>query len=140
MKITVCPGSEEELLLRCPDPGAPHIRTLLRLLSEAQQRIPARLEQSLCFLSPADILYAECVDRSVFLYTADCVYTTPLTLSELESCALVRCAKSMVVRLGAIRSLQSRASGRILATLTNGEQILISRRYAAALCRTLLGG
>lgn len=132
MKITVCPGSEEELLLRCPDPDAPHIRALLRLLGEAQRRIPARLEQSLCFLSPADILYAECVDRSVFLYTADCVYTTPLTLSELESCALVR--------LGAIRSLQSRASGRILATLTNGEQILISRRYAAALRRTLLGG
>ncbi|MGN0996952.1 MAG: LytTR family DNA-binding domain-containing protein [Candidatus Ventricola sp.] len=137
MKITVCPGAEEELIVRCPDPDAPNIRALMRLLGDAQRRIPARLEQQLCFLSPADILYAECVDRSVFLYTADQVYATPLTLAQLEDDALVRCAKSMVVRIGAIRALRSQTDGRILATLTNGEQLYISRRYAAALRRAL---
>ena len=140
MKITLSPGSEEELILRCPDPDAPHIRALLSLLGGAQRRIPARSGDVLHLLSPADVLYAESVDRSVFLYTTDCVYSTPLSLSELEAYALVRCAKAMVVRIGAIRSLQSRANGRILATLVNGEQILISRRYAAALRAMLLRG
>ena len=138
MRLTIERGSEEELILRCPDPDAPHIRALLRLLGDAGRRILARSETELCFLSPADVLYAEYVERGVFLYTADCVYTTPLSLAELEQEGLLRCAKSMAVRIGAIRRLQSRANGRILATLQNGEQVLISRHYAAALKRALL--
>ena len=74
----------------------------------------------------------------MFLYTADCVYATPLSLAELEQEGLLRCAKSMAVRIWAIRSLQSRENGRILATRQNGEQVLISRHYAAALKRALL--
>ena len=140
MKLTIQPGSEEELILRCPDPDAPHIRTLLRVLGDMQRRIPARTETELCFLSPADVLYAEYVERGVFLYTAQNVYSTPLSLAELEREGLFRCAKSMAVRIGAIRSLQSRANGRILATLQNGEQVLISRHYAAALRSALLSG
>ena len=135
LHITVEQAGEESLILRCPDPNAPHIRALLALLRDADKRIPARSQDAHCFLHPADVLYAEYVDRSVFLYTCDSVLTTPLSLSELESlsCAFVRCAKAMVVRLGAIPHLKSRAGGRILATLQNGEQILISRHYAAAL-------
>ena len=138
MRLTMERGSEEELILRCPDPDAPHIRALLRLLGDTRRRIPARSETELCFLSPAEVLYAEYVERGVFLYTADCVYSTPLSLAELEQEGLLRCAKSMAVRIGAIRSLQSRANGRILATLQNGEQVLISRHYAAALKQALL--
>ena len=144
MKLTIQLDSEEELILRCPDPDAPHIRTLLRtllrMLGDMQRRIPARTETELCFLSPADVLYAEYVERGVFLYTAQSVYSTPLSLAELEREGLFRCAKSMAVRIGAIRSLQSRANGRILATLQNGEQVLISRHYAAALRSALLSG
>ena len=88
MKLTIQPGSEEELILRCPDPDAPHIRTLLRtllrMLGDMQRRIPARTETELCFLSPVDVLYAEYVERGVFLYTAQSVYSTPLSLAELE--------------------------------------------------------
>lgn len=90
MRLTIERGSEEELILRCPDPDAPHIRALLRLLGDAGRRIPARSETELCFLSPADVLYAEYVERGVFLYTADCVYTTPLSLAELEQEGLLR--------------------------------------------------
>ena len=61
MRLTIERGSEEELILRCPDPVAPHIRALLRLLGDAGRRIPARSETELCFLSPADVLYAEYV-------------------------------------------------------------------------------
>lgn len=140
MRLTIESGDEEELILRCPDPDAPHIRALLRMLGDMQRRLPARTETELCFLSPSDVLYAEYIDRGVFLYTAESVYATPLSLTELEAEGLFRCAKSMAVRIGAIRSLKSRANGRILATLHNGEQVLISRRYAAALRRALLSG
>lgn len=140
LRITVEQAEEESLVLRCPDPDAPHIRALLSLLRDADKRIPARSQDAQCFLHPGDVLYAEYVDRNVFLYTRDSVLTTPLSLAELEalSHAFVRCAKAMVVRLGAITYLKSMAGGRILATLQNGEQILISRHYASAL-RSALG-
>lgn len=138
MKITIEPAAQEELILRCPDPDAPQIQALLRLLADERRRIPARREQALFFLAPSDILYAEHVDRSVYLYTADAVYATPLSLAELEAFSLLRCAKAMVVRIDAIYTLQSRSGGRLLATLCNGEQLWISRHYAAALRRALL--
>ena len=106
MKLTIQLDSEEELILRCPDPDAPHIRTLLRVLGDMQRRIPARTETELCFLSPADVLYAEYVERGVFLYTAQNVYSTPLSLAELEREGLFRCAKSMAVRIG-VRTAQN---------------------------------
>lgn len=139
MKLTIEPAREEELILRCPDADAPHIRALLVLLAEAERKIPARTPDEQLFLSPADVLYAEFVDRGVFLCTRDAVYATPLSLAQLESLSpsFFRCAKSMLVRIGAIRRLRSQASGRILATLVNGEQILISRHYAGALRRLL---
>lgn len=139
MKITLSPGSEEELILRCPDPDAPHIRALLALLGGAQRKIPARDGDQLRLLAPADVLYAEAVERHTFLYTQDAVFETPLTLAALEQLSLLRCAKSAVVRVDAIAALQSKGDGRILATLKNGEQLYISRRYAAALRRALLG-
>lgn len=139
MKLTLTKADEDELILRCRDPNAPHIRALLLLLGGAQRRIPARDGSRLRLLAPAEILYGEAVERHTFLYTQDAVYETPLTLSELEQHSLLRCAKSAVVRVDAIRSLQSRTDGRILATLSNGEQLYISRRYAAALRRALTG-
>ena len=122
MKLTLMHADEDELILRCRDPDAPHIRALLALLGGAQRRIPARDGAQLRLLAPADVLYAEAVERHTFLYTRDAVYETPLTLAELEQLSLLRCAKSAVVRMNAIAALQSKGDGRILATLQNGEQ------------------
>ena len=139
MKLTLARADEDELILRCRDPDAPHIRALLALLGSTQRSIPARDGDQLRLLSPADVLYAEAVERHTFLYTQDAVYETPLTLAALEQLSLLRCAKSAVVRVSAIAALQSKGDGRILATLQNGEQLYISRRYAAALRRALSG-
>ena len=135
MKITIMPGREEELILRCPDPDLPHIQALLALLAEAERRIPAQEGENRAFLSPADVLYAESVDRGVYVCTREAVYKTPLSLAQLESWfpSLIRCARTTLVRLGAIDRLRTAPGGRILATLANGERILITRRYAAAL-------
>ena len=139
MKLTLTQSDEDELILRCRDPNAPHIRALLSLLSSAQRKIPVRDSTQRRLLTPSEVLYGEVVERHTFLYTADAVYETALTLSELEAFSLLRCGKSTVVRVDAIAALQSKGDGRILATLQNGEQLYISRRYAAALRRALTG-
>ena len=139
IKLTIIQADEDEMILRCRDPDAPHIRSLLALLGHAGQGIPARKGEQLVFVPPREVLYAETVERRCFLYTADSVYETALPLAELERRGLFRCSKSMAVRIAAIRMLKSQTDGRILATLDSGEHLYISRRYAAALRRALLG-
>lgn len=132
---------ESELTLRCRDPNAPEVERLRNFLRMDAQRLPAQSEKGLVLLDSSELLYGEFVGRNVFLYTKEGVFPTKLSLAQLEMQQedLFRCSKSMVVNLRHIRHLRSELSGRILATLSNDERILISRHYAAAL-RKRLGG
>ena len=144
MKITVeaIPGAETEVIIRCADAEAPQVRALLELMESAEQRIPVRRDGQVLFWLPRDVLYCEAVDRSVFAYTAAEVLPTPLSLSQLEQefPGFFRCSRTMLVNLHAIASLRSYVGGRIAAALCNGETILISRHYAAALRMALSVG
>lgn len=141
MKVTVQqePVAEPELIVRCSDPAAAEITALLHFVSGVGGRLPVRDADGLSLLAWQEVLYAEFVGRQVFVYTQDAVYPTGKSLAQLSAQYpdFVRCAKSMVVNLRAICKLRSAASGRILATMQNGEDILISRHYAAALRRLL---
>ena len=92
-------------------------------------------------VSAEDVLYVESVDTHTFFYTADGVYETPLRLYEmeerLEGCDFLRVAKGCVVNFRRIASLRPEMNGRIMATMDNGEQVVISRQYAPDVRRKL---
>ena len=81
-------------------------------------------------LSAEDVLFIESVDKRTFIYTADTVLETGLRLYEMEElladCDFLRITKGCIVNFRAITALK----GRIIATLENGERVVISRRYA----------
>lgn len=130
------PG-ETELQIHCADPEAAEIQELRRWLSGSV--LPAQEQGVLRLFAPHEVLYGEFVGRGVFLYTAEGVYPTTWSLAQLQDAPhFVRCSKSMAVNLLAIRALRSERYGRLLATLSNGERILISRHYAATLRQRLL--
>ena len=85
-------------------------------------------------LSAEDVLFIESVDKHTFIYTADTVLETSLRLYEMEErladCDFLRIAKGCIVNFRAIAALKPDVNGRIIATLENGEQIVISRQYA----------
>ena len=90
-----------------------------------------------------NILYAESVDRVTFLYTAEGVYRTSLSLQAMELSyaekGFFRCSKSMIINIYRISRLQSESGGRINAVMENGEHVIISRSYAKEFRRVLRG-
>lgn len=88
-------------------------------------------------LNASEVVYCETVEEKTFVYTQTGIYQTALTLAELEdrwaTVGLLRCGKSCIVNLYAIRRLRSCGAGRIEATLSTGERLTISRHYAPAL-------
>ena len=92
-------------------------------------------------VSAEDILYVESVDKRTFFYTAGEVYETTLRLYEmeehLEGCDFLRVAKGCVVNFRRIASLRPEINGRLVATMDNGEQVVISRQYAPDVRRKL---
>ena len=87
-------------------------------------------------LSAEDVLFIESVDKRTFIYTADTVLETGLRLYEMEErladCDFLRIAKGCIVNFRAIAALKPDVNGRIIATLENGERVVISRQYAPA--------
>lgn len=131
---------EPHITIRCATADNPEIKQLLsKLTSKNKQQLLVTDTDSRenVILLPTKMLYAEIVDRHIYLYTADHVYETHLSLAEMadtfKEYGFFRCSKTMVVNLYAICRLKSVMSGRIMAELLNGEKILIARRYAALL-------
>ena len=87
------------------------------------------------------ILYIESVDKKTFLYTEDKVLSTEKRLYELEEILdradFFRCSKSVIVNLNKITRLKPEITRNILATLSNGEVVVVSRRYATELKKKL---
>lgn len=81
-----------------------------------------------------DILYFETVDGSVFAYTVDSVYEIKGRLYQVEEKVsrrnICRASKAMLVNVEHIISVWTALNGRLYARMENGEEILITRRYA----------
>lgn len=139
MKITIehVPVEENEVILRCPELDQEMLRVLSLLRSRLQKLCVWDAVREVIFLAPDEVVYCESVDDRTFVYTANAVCQTALSLAELEGqyagLGFCRVSKSAVVNLHQIRSLKSRPGGRIEAALETGEKQLVSRHYAPLL-------
>lgn len=89
---------------------------------------------------PNAIYYIESVDKRSYVYTKDECYDTKFRLYELEDLLggyFVRCSKAMIVNMRKIKSVKSDMGGRLVTTLLNGEEIIISRSYVKEIKRRL---
>lgn len=115
---------------------------LERYISRFDERLQATSEGNTYNVQIDEILYIESVDKKTFLYTAGHVLQTEKRLYELEELldekTFFRASKSVIVNLNKITKLKPEVTRNILATLTNGEVIVISRRNVKAL-KELIG-
>ena len=143
MKVTVSKDIESgtAVEIHCREVTS-EIERLERYIRRFDERIMASENGSSYNVAIEEILYIESVDKKTFLYTTGHVLQTEKRLYELEELldekTFFRCSKSVIVNLNRITKLKPEVTRNILATLTNGEVIVISRRYVRAL-KTLIG-
>ena len=131
---------EEELIVRCHDPGAAWVQDVQEAAS-GQQTVCGWREDEMHRLKLSEVFYFEVVDERTFVYTQSEVYEAKEKLYEFErlcaGSALFRCSKSMILNADRIDYVRPSLSGRFEAVLSNGEKVVVSRRYVAELKRML---
>ena len=143
MKVTVSKDIESgtAVEIHCRE-VTPETERLERYIRRFDERFTASENGSTYNVSVEEILYIESVDKKTFLYTAGHVLRTEKRLYELEEIldakTFFRCSKSVIMNLNKVSKLKPEVTRNILATLTNGEVIVISRRYVSAL-KELIG-
>ncbi|MDO4972696.1 MAG: LytTR family DNA-binding domain-containing protein [Eubacteriales bacterium] len=133
---------EELVLIRCRA-VTEEVREIAAFVKSRQGSLSGTADARQYEVAVADICYIESVDGKTFLYTNERVYETAYRLYELEerlqSKHFLRIAKSMLVNLMKIQSIQPAFNGRFTAVLRSGEKIIISRSYVKALKAALKG-
>ena len=84
-----------------------------------------------------DILYFEADAEQVFSYTVTEIYQVKMRLYQVESLSrtagIIRVSKSHLVNLHKIQSVRTALNSRLYAKMPNGEEVLVSRKYAPEL-------
>ena len=118
------------------------VKRLKRHIDNLSTGISGTEDGNTYIVSPNDIFYIESVDKKTFIYTEDKVLSTDKRLYELEEILdnrdYFRCSKSVIINLNKVVRLKPEITRNILATLSNDEVVVISRRYATEL-KKLLG-
>lgn len=96
---------------------------------------------NLCFVRVSDIFYLESVEKQIFIYTKEKVYRAELQLyqyaEKLYSFGFAQISKSCILNLNILSSVKPIFNSKMEALLENGEKVLISRNFIAAIKKRL---
>lgn len=136
MKITINTDnhiSDTEIVINCNQLTL-EIEKIISMIRILNKQVTGINDGETYLLDVQSLLYAEVVDKKVFLYTSDKVFETNLKMYELEEqlaeVGFYRINKSSLVNLKNISSLKAEFDRKIRVTLINGEQLIVSRQYA----------
>ena len=130
---------KEEAIIKAQS-NTDDIRAAIELLEGGKRKLALIKEGETHLLETTAFYYIESVDKRTCVYSKDDCYETKLRLYELEETLgayFLRVSKSMIVNLKKIKGVKSDLSGRMEATMLNGEKIVISRSYVKEIKRRL---
>lgn len=142
MDIQIIEGNQRALqvIIKCEKVNDEVLR-LKTHINLFHSKLTAKMNNKTVFVELIDVLYFEAVDNRTFLYTANAVLEVKFRLYELENFLppedFFRISKAQIVNINQIRALAPGFNRTFFATMTNGEQVYISRKYAMELRRVL---
>jgi len=134
---------EEQVLIRCYEINQ-EVSEIARFANSRQEGVEVYSDKGFKVIPLAEIYYVEAVDNHVFAYLKHQVYEVKSRLYEFEQLhgdkQFFRCSKATIVNLMKMQSLKPALNGRFTAVLTNGESVIISRKFVPDLKLKLQGG
>ena len=128
--------ADVEIVINCPRADEEILR-IVAMLRIYDQKLTGIKDGEIRLLDVKDIYYIDTADKKTFLYTQKEIYESALRLYELEDrlegMDFLRAGKSSIVNFCRIQSIRPELGGRMLLTMENGEQLYVSRQYAAQL-------
>ncbi|MGM9974334.1 MAG: LytTR family DNA-binding domain-containing protein [Clostridiaceae bacterium] len=136
MKITINTDEnikDTEVHITC-SALTPEIERLISLMRIMELQLTGTKNEETFIIDIGKVLYIDTVDKKTFIYTMDEEYESKLKLYELEEqlakAGFFRGSKSSIINFRHIVSLKADIDRRLRVTLTNGEQLIVSRQYA----------
>jgi DNA-binding LytR/AlgR family response regulator len=121
-----------EIKIFCKERSS-YIDKLVNELSESEITLIGTINNEQFKLSSKDIYYFESVDNRTYIYTENKVYKSDMKLYELENklynTTFTRINKACILNLDKLQKVKGQLNGRLLATLCNGEKLIINRSY-----------
>ena len=119
------------------------VQDIVRFVKSRQGSIDAVKEDKHYQLPITDIFYLEAVDDKTFIYLKKDCYEARGRLYEFESSLsdrdFARISKSVIVNLMKVSAIKPALNGRFMCVLTNGEKVIISRKYVPDIKKKLKG-
>ena len=118
-----------------------YVDHLASTLTKDQITISGKIENEYTRIFSDDIYYFEAVDNKSYIYCEKDVYQSDMKLYELEiklsGTKFTRINKSCIMNIAKLEKVKCQINGRLLATLSNGEKLIINRSYVQEIKRIL---
>ena len=135
MEIEICEigyDKKEYIKIGCHKVDS-NVKEIVHFIKSRQGSIDVKDGEMKYNIPIVDIFYVESVDDRTFIYLSSDCYETVHKLYELEEILnerrFIRISKSVIVNLLKIECVKPALNGRYLCHLTNGEDVIISRKY-----------
>ena len=115
---------------------------VLASIQNMNTKIPCYKRQKKYLLNIDSIYYIDLIDKNTFIFTKDDCFESPLWLYQIEELLnedFIRASKSTLFNMQHIKSLKADIGSRVIVYLDNGDQILVSRKYAKEFKKRLGG-
>lgn len=143
MKITIHEDpniSDTEISIVCPQ-MTEELRDMIANIGLIGHTFAGDKDDETFFIPVKDIFYFESVEGSIFFYTEKDMYKATARLYKIEECLqnlnFVRISKAVIVNLRKMQSIKQAEHSRLIATLINGEKIVVSRQYVPEIKKKL---
>lgn len=134
---------ETEITVFCQE-ETQEIYSLCDYIRQYVRQLSGNIYGKQCKVMINKIYYIESVDRKVFYYTEDACIESRDTLLKVEQnirgSSFVRVSKNCLINISFLQSVEAYENHRLLATMKNGEQILVGRAYIQQLKRVVKEG
>ncbi len=126
--------NEAEITVRTP---LDRLDSILTALSLAGETIAGKTGGETIFAPLSSVYYFESVDERLFFCTESETCECPARLKQIEErlsdAPFARISKTVIVNLDRVRSIRPEKNSRLVATMTNGEKLIVNRQYVRSI-------